>query len=266
MSDFDITRVDLTDEEYYGSYAHWMTSTKLRSFKSCPYLFDLERRGLGPARKHNPEFVIGSAVHANVLEGSSVFSKRFTIDDGPINPTSKKPYGRQSKAWLEWSLKLGTENVINNDELSLVFDITQSVKEHDEVAKIMSSGEPEVAFRGKLWGVDVQAKIDWFDEANGIVMDLKTCRTLRNFEHDFYSSYNLQAAFYNKVCSVYSDKPFKFYFVAVEKTFPYLTAVYRIEESTMDNSLANLATTFGFYNQCREKNDWPKMTEAMRLL
>lgn len=68
------------------------------------------------------------------------------------------------------------------------------------------------------------------------IIDWKSCRDAshKSFKSDFYKfRYDLQAAFY---CDVLEIPLYNFYFVAIEKEFPYNSAVYSLSEDTIMNT------------------------------
>ena len=68
------------------------------------------------------------------------------------------------------------------------------------------------------------------------VIDWKSCRdaSAKAFRSDFWKyRYDLQAVFYCEVLGVPADN---FYFVAIEKEFPYNSAVYSLSEDTIINT------------------------------
>lgn len=72
------------------------------------------------------------------------------------------------------------------------------------------------------------------------VIDWKSCRdaSAKAFRSDFWKyRYDLQAAFYCDVMGILVDD---FYFVAIEKQYPFNTAVYGLNPETQMNALKEL--------------------------
>lgn len=72
------------------------------------------------------------------------------------------------------------------------------------------------------------------------IIDWKSCRDAshKSFKSDFYKfRYDLQAAFY---CDVLEIPLYSFYFVAIEKEFPYNSAVYSLDDMTQTNAMQEL--------------------------
>ena len=72
------------------------------------------------------------------------------------------------------------------------------------------------------------------------VIDWKSCRdaSAKAFRSDFWKyRYDLQAVFYCEVLGVPADN---FYFVAIEKEFPYNSAVFSLDEDTQMKAMREL--------------------------
>ena len=93
--------LEMTDAEYFASYADYMTATQLKTFKRSPLIFDLERRGVID-KPETQTLRDGSAFHCAILEGRETFLERYTVTDGPINGRTGKPYGPTTKAFQSW--------------------------------------------------------------------------------------------------------------------------------------------------------------------
>ena len=78
------------------------------------------------------------------------------------------------------------------------------------------------------------------DEQPVVIIDWKSCRDAseRAFRADFWKfRYDLQAAFYCSLLEVPMDQ---FFYVAIEKEFPYNSAVFSIDEDTQMKAMREL--------------------------
>ena len=62
--------LEMTDAEYFASYADFMTATQLKTFKRSPLIFDLERRGVID-KPETQTLRDGSAFHCAILAAVS---------------------------------------------------------------------------------------------------------------------------------------------------------------------------------------------------
>ena len=109
----------------------------------------------------------------------------------------------------------------------------------------------------------MQAKIDWLGA--DYIADLKTCQNLKQFETSWMRfRYDLQAAFYQRIVS--PVKPVDVYFIAIEKQFPHLCAVYKMSEPTLWAAQEQLDELLQEYKEATASKFFPTRTEAVRTL
>ena len=202
----------------------------------------------------SPALIFGDAMHT-YFESRELFNKRFVVFDDEkivqdimerrpdiINPSMTKDY-KIYKSEFEQSLKEDQtvisahdmeriqhmyNSAINNEGLKTVYDLYDYDEFWDEYSFI--SDAPDI--HGLMYRVRPD-RLLVRDEEPLAIIDWKSCQdaSRRAFNADFWKyRYDLQAVFY---CDVLSISTFKFYFVAIEKEFPYNTAVYSISEDTM---------------------------------
>ena len=78
--------------------------------------------------------------------------------------------------------------------------------------------------------------------------------------------YDIQAAHYCEGLEKTYKKPFKFIFIAQEKTAPYLVNVLEADEYFMKNGRDIRNGLLEKYKECREKDVWPGyMDESSKI-
>ena len=88
-------------------------------------------------------------------------------------------------------------------------------------------GEYQLEFNEEVDGIPFRGFLDC--KGSGFISDSKTTRSLSGFRSDVrYLGYDIQAYLYCKVFG-YED----FYWVAQEKSYPYIPAVYKASEQTL---------------------------------
>ena len=253
----------ISDDEYFGDYDKYLTATQLKQFADCPWLADYHKRH-PEAKGDTDALYFGRAVHCVTLEGKEEFFARFQIGGEPVNPRTGKPYGSDTQKFKDWvdSLDPDTE-VISSQKAEDAIELAACVHNHDIAGQLLSKGEPEVCFRGTFEGIPVQAKIDWLGDT--YIADLKTCQSLKQFESSWMRyRYDLQAAFYQRIVS--PVKEVDVYFIAIEKQFPHLCAVYRMSESTLWAAQLQLDELLQEYKEATASQFFPTRTEAVRTL
>lgn len=197
--------------------------------------------------------LFGDAMHT-FFEDKGAYTKRFRVfDDTAIiadilerrpdisAPTMTKDY-KVFKQEFEESLKEG-EQVISMQDHDTIVKMYDSATNNQGLKKVMELYEPaevldEHSFfteEEDLYGLKYRVRPDRLLQRNSerlAVIDWKSCRDAseRAFKSDFWKyRYDLQAAFYCQVLGIPMDD---FYFVAIEKEYPYNTAVYGIDSET----------------------------------
>jgi len=245
---------DVDDARYYRDYDKYLTASQLKTFADCPWLADFQRRH--PDTKEDTDALyFGRAAHVCTLEGKNEFLRRFNVGGEPINPKTGKAYGPTSQRFIDWihSLPPGTDHIAAN-KAEMAIELSSSVHSHDMAGELLKYGKPEVCFRGSFDGIPVQSKIDWLGD--GYICDLKTCQNINLFRKQFYSlRYNLQAAFYKRIVQPHMPEA-RFYFIAVEKTFPYVCGVFYVTQDTMQHAMNDLDSYLLQWKEAVQTDNW----------
>ena len=266
--------LDIPADEYHAATKEnkYTTSHRLNLFRRCPALY--HKHVTGEIVEGDTEaFQMGRAVHTLTLEGPDVFDAQYIVADGPENPKTGKPYGRETKAYKEWA-ELQTKPVIGSDDHALMLKLSDAVHAHPVAADILKKGIAEATVRGIWDNEPVQARLDWIDPERGIIADLKTCADVDRFPFDIRDfGYVTQLAFYKRVLMLagYDGPSLRAYLIAVEKREPFRVAVVEICGFTLDDGNTAEASKYGVGNNlmiselltCRAKNEWPTRYEKL---
>jgi len=93
---------------------------------------------------------LGSAVHMLALEPER-FASEYFVTEGPINPATKKPYGRGTIAYKDWLDSLAIEpnrKVIIEEDWCESLEIAKAFQSHPNIVSIMASKTEKVFERG----------------------------------------------------------------------------------------------------------------------
>ena len=264
--------LDIPAEEYHAATKEnqYTTSHRLNLFRRCPALYHKHITG-EIVEGDTAAFQMGRAVHVLTIEGADKFDAEYLVADGPTNPKTGKPYGRETKAFKDWA-ELQTRPVIGGDDHALMLKLSNAVHAHPIAADILSAGFAEATVRAVWDGEPVQARLDWFDPERGIIADLKTCADVDRFPFDIRDfGYVTQLAFYKRVLELagYAGPRIRAYLIAVEKKEPYRVAVAEISELTLNDGNVAEAGKYGAGNdtvmrellECRAADRWPTRYE-----
>ena len=245
---------DLSNQEYHSLNQHVSSS-----FVKSVAKHSIDRAML--KLDATPALLFGDAMHT-YFESREQFHKRFVIfDDEEIikdilerrpditTPSMTKDY-KIYKSDFESSLdpdqsvisaydmdriKHMYNSAVTNEGLKSIYDMYDYDEFWDEYSFISEEED--------LWGLKYRVRPDRMlvlDMEPLAIIDWKSCQDAseKAFRSDFWRyRYDLQAVFY---CDVLSIPAQNFYFVAIEKEFPYNTAVYSLSEETIVNTALEL--------------------------
>jgi hypothetical protein len=276
---------------YRSRRSDFLTSHALIDFDRCPLLYKQKTAGLVPEYV-GEFFATGAGAHTLILEGRAVFEREYIIG-GPINPKTGRSYGKDTKAFADWSAAQ-SRPVLSDDQYALICNLDAAVRSHAVAAELLSRGQAEGVLRATYCGMPCQIRVDWFNPARGLV-DLKTCddldrfatnrfwrqersdstddRTGRHFKNVEFGvvecdvkryRYVDQMTFYREIIATVTGDLVPVYLIAVEKRPPYRCGVWRISDD--DLYLATFAIRNAIENLklCRAEHRWPTGFEDLR--
>ena len=270
---------DIPADEYHEAarQGRFLSSHLLADFRKSPRLYRKKMTGEIPPTD-SAALLTGRAVHTLVLEGRGRFDAEFLVTEGPINPKTGEPFGKQTKAYREWAAQQRLP-VVSGEDFSFMAKLQSAVWTHPVASRLLDNGVPEKTVRTLYAGEMCQIRMDWFRpewEGRPAICDLKTCDNLDYFETDAWKyGYPQQLAFYREVFATARDndnaanrgdpKPDCF-IVAVEKREPYRVAVYKLTDELLEQCARQNEKAMEDLGRCRASNEWPTGTEALRIL
>lgn len=255
--------VEESFEDYIKGRETHLSSHALGDFRDSPLLFHQKKTGVIPD-KDTKAYVLGRASHTLILEGLEVLEERYAFG-GPINPSTKKPYGFDTKAFRKWETDMGRP-AITNDYYMLIGEMWHGVQRHEMAMQLLSEGKAEGVVRREYCGTPCQIRLDWLNPTLGIV-DLKTCENLKWFRNDVKKyRYIHQMAFYRGVFQEATKERNPVYIIAVEKTAPYRVGVFKIGEDALSIAEDDNRKAIKYLLECQGKNEWPTGFEELQTI
>ena len=216
---------------------------KLADFKRDPRAF---HDGLFDVREETDAMRFGTALHALILQGESVFANKAASFNPPINPKTGEPYGATTNAFKEARSAFESANVgktiISNSDRVLIEKLRDEFFFHPYAPSCLGSADwaaSEIPVCGEInlgsgETFPVKGLIDRYSEAG--LIDVKTTACLDDgsgrdkFRYAMYDyKYIVQIAFYHMILTDCYNAPFvPCYIVAFEKNAPNRVAVYAI--------------------------------------
>lgn len=220
--------LDLSDQDYFGSYDKYVTAHKLIKYSRDPV-------GFFDTKEEEPpldNLVVGAAVHKLALEGERAFQDEYcVIGDDLVETKGGRFVGRKSKAWHEACMSRGwaTDKVLRHSEFLRIDSMARAFR-RSEYAGYLEGSRVEVTMRWQMWGLDCQAKADILCGRNEAIVDLKTTSDVGGFEASVYRyGYDVQAAWYSLGYQACFGKTPRFIFVLVEKQEPWTVKEYQLD-------------------------------------
>jgi len=212
---------------------------------------------------------LGSAVHMLALEPER-FHDHYVIETGPINATTGKPYGRDTKrfeAWLDIRKTETSKTVLIYDEFESSMAIAEAFQSHPTIAAIMAANVEKIYERGYQMQylvegeqpIDIKCKPDCVIPSEALIIDLKTTSdpspaAWRWSAEDF--GYHRQAAIYLDAMETFYGKPFRFLFGVVRSKAPYEVGVFELAQESIDRGRREYGSLIAEYTRRKATGDW----------
>ena len=212
---------------------------------------------------------LGSAVHMLALEPER-FDDEYRIEAGPINSSTGKPYGRDTKkfeAWLAEAQSNDKRKLILQDEFAESLAIAKAFQSHLYIRAVMSLSSEKVFERGYemaylIDGEDpirIKCKPDCVIPSEGLIIDLKTTSDPHpdawKWSAEEYG-YHRQAAIYLQAMGAYYGRPFRFLFGVVRSRAPYEVGVYELDEPSIERGWSQVEDLIAEYAQRKREDNW----------
>ncbi len=247
---------------YHGKRGEYLSSHLLGDFLENPKYY--KQKVDGQVKDvDQTAYIEGRAVHTRILEGQQIFNDTYIIGGGPINKTTGKPYGTDSKAYKEWASEQ-TKELLTETQGELVKSLNETASQHSEAMDLLSVGVAEGVVRCEYMQIKCQIRIDWFNPEKGIV-DLKTCKDLSWFESDAKRyNYPHQLAFYRSVLKSHTSIEFPVYMIAVEKKAPYRCGVWEVTREVLGIAQKENERAIERLIACRKTGEYKDGYETIR--
>ena len=212
-------------------------------------------------RKQTPALKLGGAVHCYVLEREQFWLRYCLPEDYPSAPPRNTKEGKDAFAsWKEqqephvrteldsyewqiafvkWKHPTFKKQVITKEELVICEGISNSIKNHPQIAMIFAEGESEVSLYwiDKETGLLCKCRPDRLNTTFPCIPDLKTCMDggLDAFEGDITAmDYHVSAYWYLWGAQEVHGFDFQqFVYIPCEKEPPYQVTLYPADEGSV---------------------------------
>lgn len=226
------------DDEVYYADREYLSNSSLKLLKESPTKFDLWRKKKW-SQPDSSAFNVGRALHAHFLEGK----ENYIAWDG----------ARRGNEYKNFCAENSDTIVLTKSEHHIVKGMYDKLMGMDDVEDIMGLWyNPEVPGVKTLntpngHEVKVKGKADALcsDGVSNYLVDLKTTKDpMHKWKRNAYYNYAQQAALYTELFNV--DK---FYFLVVQKEFPYEVGIYLAGDSFLRKGYEELNKSLELYER-----------------
>ena len=222
----------------------------------------LRERRLGATDDDTDARAFGRLFHA-IAEGDD---SRFLASDGPVNPKTGRPFGRETKAYADWLAEQDAGREIVPMEwhrrASMMVDAVRGCPACEEFTSNM---EREITFIGAIEGVLCKARVDCWGAESGVWSDYKTTsKPAVSFPGEAARlRYPLKAAFQARVIEAATrERPRLHAWIVVESFAPHGVRPYTMQVDRLlawNDEVTRLVREVG---ASLESGEWPGYPSA----
>ena len=235
----------------------------------------LFRRSAAHAREymlHPPAqteaMMIGTAVHCAVLEPTK-FSGTYVVA-----PRVDRRTKAGKETWANFESENRGKELLDADDFEMCSEICRAIHANTVIGRMLESpgkNEVGIVWQDEKTGLLCKALLDRITTYAGwtCVMDLKTCEDARPgaFGRDCYTyGYYLQAPFYLAGLNALAPLNRRFIFAVAEKSRPYATAVYELDQETMKQGEREMRHYLDTYAHCKKTGNWPGYPDDLQTV
>ncbi len=192
------------------------------------------------AHKNYHALQFGSAGHCLLLE-PEMFPELYVRAPEGLRQRGKTG----KKRWAEYAEQHPGKIVLINGEWERLSNIRKVFEIHPQIQKMWKNGASEVSlfWQDEEFAIDCKARLDWFDPASGIIVDLKFTNNIgkAGLQKPIQDYYAVQASWYIRAVSQLTAKVPDFFFVFIEKYAPHLIRVCPISAEDLKHGQQKIA-------------------------
>jgi hypothetical protein len=174
----------------------------------------------------------GSAGHCLLLE-PEMFTELYVRAPEGLHQRGKTG----KKRWVEFAEQHPGKIVLRTGEWERLENIRKVFEIHPQIQKLWVNGVSEVSlfWQDSEFDLNCKARLDWFDPASGIIVDLKFTNNIGKacVQKPIQDYYALQASWYMRAVTQLTAKVPEFFFVFIEKYAPHLIRVCSVSAADL---------------------------------
>lgn len=241
-----IPSTELSNADYHASPGISKSGLDLVARSPAHFMY-------GEPRKQTRAMVIGSALHAAILEPAE-FDREYLL--------LKDVTDRRSSEYKQAIKIHHPDNVLTGTEADYVSGMQESARQNQEARELLEQpgrAELSVFTTDPETGVKVKCRFDWITDT-GIVLDLKKTQDARA---DAFSRaimnyrYHVQHAFYSDVWQWETGEELQaFKFLALEERMPHFSKLWQLDDVSVMIGRQLYREALNEYARCLDSGDW----------
>ncbi len=251
---------DISIEQYHGGPG--ISRSGIMEFKKSPLHY--WHKYLNPERaptESTEAMAFGSALHTYILEPQT-FEDRYHVWQ-KVN--GRKP-ASNTNGWAEIVTAANGKLLICEEDLKPITDMHRAINQHPTARNMLEGGvnEKSLYWADKDTGILCKVRPDVL-HAN-LVIDLKTSSdaSFRTFQRDAFAfGYHIQCGMIAEALwALKGINMMNFVFVVVEKTEPYATVVYKLDENAVNKGREEFKKILFDIKECQASDSWTAYADA----
>jgi exodeoxyribonuclease VIII len=248
--------INLSNAEYHAHSSISKSGLDLVARSPAHFMY-------GEKRESTRAMVIGSAIHAAILE-----PQRFATDYMLLKDVADRRASEYKQA-----VKVHTaELVLVGHEADFVSGMQESVSHNQEASALLAeTGQAELSVftTDPETGVKVKCRFDWITES-AIALDLKKTQDARAeaFSKSIMNyRYHVQAAFYSDVWQWETGEELQaFKFLAMEERMPHFAKLWQLDDVSLMIGRQLYREALNTYARCLDAGQWDMQDGGTELI
>jgi len=240
----------ISNDNYHDSDG--ISRSRLMNFQKSPKHYQQPKEFKGSSA-----MVLGSLVH-NILLEPALFDIEFAVVP-EINKRTK--IGKMQ--WEAFQLEHQGKTLVTQEQLETANLMCAAVMENKDAKALLSHDalvENSIYWEHKETKIQYKCRPDFWCKESGLVVDLKTTADASpwSFSNSAYKfNYFTQAAMIREGLASIGKPMTRFVIIAVENTFPFVPAVYVLDDASIDMAAEQFHKIARKLKSCIDSNDWP---------
>lgn len=247
---------DISIDEYHS--LDGISNSGINVLRQSPKKYWYHYLSNARKKEDGKDKIIGSALHTLVLEPHTFFD-RFSIYPEGIDRRTKAG----KVAYANYQLLMEGKQELKIEEFDLVQAMGNAMKTHPMYDSIFCNEKDKGHIENTLiWednGVILRSRPDFYN--SNLVVDIKTTRTTS--QKDFKRSisdygYHRQAYIALNGLTKLTGRDYSIFILfVVEKEPPHLTAMYVLDDKSINIGRIEVDNALAVYRECSTNNFWP---------